>query len=87
MTNLLPKYNVFKIDDAQNTDPLPQGEFFVLRKQDVLAVHALWAYVQVLALASDLLSTNQSLAMTQLADQVSDLAYEWQDEPTKKLPD
>jgi hypothetical protein len=75
-------------DQLSEGKALPQGSYFVLRKRDVLAIHSLWSYVGVLHLACELLSDGQEKAnMAILADKISDLAYEWEESDSKKLPD
>ena len=92
---LKEKYVVHKITgqvegiETLDENPLPQGEFFVLRKQDLLAVHALWAYIGVVRVAATLkFGSNLQVDLQNLADELFDLAVEW-DETTinKKLPD
>lgn len=80
------KYKVFKIDSDEQ---LSVGEFFVLRKQDMLAVHTLWNYISNLRLAYELVKDDgDAQKMLELADQVASMATEWQmsDDHTK-LPD
>lgn len=81
---------VSDLEDEAATEgkALPEGTYFVLRKRDVLAIHALWAYVQVLHLACDLLPDGVEKAnMAILADKITDFAYSWEDSDSKKLPD
>lgn len=93
MTNLPDKYVVRRIIDSgdgqlSESKPFPREEYFVLRKQDLLASHALWAYVQVLHLACDLLPNGPEKAQLAItADGVADMAYEWENHTSKKLPD
>lgn len=97
-TNLLPdKYQVYKVisegseTERLSSEKLPTGSYFVLRKQDMLAGHALWAYVNVLGTASDLLIDSdppRAADLRILADQIADLAENWDhDQSDKKLPD
>ena len=91
MTTILDnKYEVFDYKDSLHLNPFPVGTYFVLRKQDLLAVHALWAYVNVLGTASDLIDDPEEVARLRiLADKIGDLADEWErsSKDEKKLPD
>lgn len=93
---LKEKYVVRKILESDPPDDmlhegkaLPQGEFFVLRKQDLLASHALWAYIGVVRVAATLIvNTDDAKELQNLADELFDLAVEWDETTTtKKLPD
>ena len=98
--SLTEKYIVRKIlqtdppsDQLSESKPLEEGTFFVLRKQDMLANQALWAYIGTIRTAIDILnltSNNQSKIgeLSELADMLSELAMIWEVEtPDKKLPD
>lgn len=83
---LEPKYQVKRLD---NSEILKPNEYFVLRKQDMLALHTLWNYVSNLRLAYELtLHEEDAQKMLDLADKVSSMAMNWQmDDRESKLPD
>jgi len=94
--SLPEKYIVRKIIDAGNGQlkedkPLEDGSFFVLRRQDMLASAALWAYVNTIRTAIEVLNlfnSNRSLELEASADKTAQLAMVWETETaTKKLPD
>lgn len=77
-------------DDGQATEgkAFPQGDYFVLLKKDLLAAQALWSYVGVLHVACDVLPDSPEKAkLAILADDIADLAGQWDQFLSKKLPD
>lgn len=88
---LTPKYIVSKIDKDEVLNP---DDYFVLRRQDLLAAPALWAYVNTLRTAYDTLSFigypgPEPLLLAEQANQAALLAKHWDqtDIPEVKLPD
>jgi len=91
------KYQVKKLNDSEVLKP---DEYFVIRKQDILSVPAIWSYVNTLRTAAETLnlvggieSEDEAKRLEELADKVSDLASLWADRDNqfrvlnKKLPD
>jgi hypothetical protein len=80
------KYEVKKIDTNEVLEP---GTYFVLRRQDMLAEHALWSYIGVLRVAYELLKEDDDADdIMKLAEKISGFALAWQTDPgEKKLPD
>ena len=93
MATLSNKYVVYKnTGSLEYQEPLPQEDYIVLRKQDILASAALWAYVGVLRTAAETLrlagfpEAEEYERFLDMADGFSERARDWE-AAFRKLPD
>lgn len=97
MTTLPQKYYVYlkedKDDQPVQAHALPQGEYFVLRKNDVFALAALKTYIESLTTAikldeaNDFLEEEDAARLVNSRDGLEEMCMEWSEEGAFKLPD
>ncbi len=95
MTNLPQKYYVFKKKKGEypsnlTSPPLPQGEYFVIRRQDILASQTLWSYIRslkfLLKFGKDGLTGYQIKNLEGWLEGLVEMAHDW-DQAFTKVPD
>lgn len=84
------KYAVYKRDE---TDPLPPGSYFVLRRQDIFASDVLMHYSNSVCNALDVLAKlgfevpgEVLQQLTNAADKSAELAHQWLEWEKKHIP-
>lgn len=86
-------FQTMRVEDDESPEPIDPETHFVLRRDDIFSVPQLLGYsnmiVNLIEAAQALgahLSGEEMADLMQRADQVADLAYHWQEVPSRRLP-